>query len=69
MIGLEKRLAAPFVGAATADDRVTGALALFDAVLGLAAAPGNAVRDHRPGHHSDAFHVSANDRRPPTWPC
>ncbi|MEV1005038.1 hypothetical protein [Nonomuraea sp. NPDC050202] len=48
MIGLEHRLAAPFVGAATADDRVTGALALFDAVLGVAAAPGFAYPDHRP---------------------
>jgi hypothetical protein len=33
------RAAAPFRGLDTADDRVTGALALFDAVLGLAAAP------------------------------
>jgi hypothetical protein len=42
------RAAAPFRGPDTADDRVTGALALFDAVLGLAAAPdtdqGNADR-------------------------
>ena len=33
------RAAAPFRGLDTADDRVTGVLALFDAVLGLAAAP------------------------------
>ncbi|MGP4027163.1 hypothetical protein [Actinomadura sp. 3N407] len=62
MIGLERRLAAPFVGAATADDRVTSALALFDAVLGLAAAPGFAVPDHRPEHRSDALHASAKEQ-------
>ncbi|MEU7837681.1 hypothetical protein [Nonomuraea sp. NPDC049129] len=62
MIGLEHRLAAPFVGSATADDRVTGVLALFDAVLGLAAAPGFAMPDHRPEHRSDALHTSAKEQ-------
>lgn len=62
MIGLERRLAAPFVGAATADDRVTGALALFDAVLGLAAAPGFPVQNRRPEHRSDTLHAGANEQ-------
>jgi hypothetical protein len=38
-IGLAGKLAEPFTGAEPADDRVSGALALFDAVLGVAAAP------------------------------
>ncbi|MFI7643402.1 hypothetical protein [Nonomuraea sp. NPDC049400] len=62
MIGLEHRLAAPFVGAASADDRVTGALALFDAVLGLAAAPGFAMPDHRSEHRSDALYTSGKEQ-------
>jgi hypothetical protein len=39
MIAVQEKLAAPYTGADAADDRVTGALALFDAVLGLGAAP------------------------------
>lgn len=62
MIGLERRLAAPFVGVATADDRVIGALALFDAVLGLAAAPGFAMPDHWFEHRSDVLHTSAKEQ-------
>ncbi|MEU8308972.1 hypothetical protein AB0C84_35960 [Actinomadura sp. NPDC048955] len=63
MIALERRLAAPFVGAAPeADDRVTGALALFDAVLGLAADPGFAVPDHRPEHRSEAPQASTEEQ-------
>ncbi|MET9265229.1 hypothetical protein [Amycolatopsis sp. NPDC004079] len=45
----EKQLAAPFVGISDADDRVTGALALFDAVLSLAAEPSVASEAHDPG--------------------
>ncbi|MFG1858929.1 hypothetical protein ACGFJT_44340 [Actinomadura geliboluensis] len=59
MIGLEHRLTAPFAGAATADDRVTSAIALFDAVLGLAAAPGFAVPG---GHRSNTLHTSATEQ-------
>ncbi len=40
MIWWERKVAAPFAGARDADDRVTGALVLFDAALGLAATPG-----------------------------
>jgi hypothetical protein len=45
----EKQLAAPFADMADADDRVTGALALFDAVLGLAAEPGAVLEPGGPG--------------------
>lgn len=41
-IGLAGKLAEPFTGAEPADDQVSGALALFDAVLGVAAAPQHA---------------------------
>jgi len=60
----EKQLAAPFADVADADDRITRALALFDAVLGLAAAPHTLAASTDPDDTTSDGHGRAVEQDP-----